>query len=62
MKCTVLRQVRRHITHDCALYRADVGDDGTGRQMRTISSGHRAAFANRNGDDDEVGAFDCGSV
>ena len=45
-----------------ALDRADVGDDRAGLQMRADLLGDRAAGADRNADDDEIGAFDRGGV
>ena len=58
----VLRQMRGHVADDRALDRADVGDDGAGRQMRADFLGHRAAGADRNADDDQIGAFDRGGI
>ena len=54
----VLRQMRRHIAHHRAFDRADIGHGRAGRQMRADLLGDRAAGADRNADDDEVGAFD----
>ena len=54
----VLRQMRAHVAHDRALHRADVGDDRAGREMRADLLRDRAAGADGNADDDEVGAFD----
>ena len=57
----VRRQMRCHIVHDLRLDGSDVGNDGAGTQMRGDLAGRRAALADRNADDDEVGAFDrCG--
>ena len=53
-----LRQMRSHVAHDRALDRADIGDDRAGRKVRADLGGDRAAGADRNADDDEVGAFD----
>ena len=61
-KCTVFGRCGRHVAHHRALDRADVGDDRAGRKMRADLLGDRAAGADRNADDDEVGAFDRGGV
>ena len=58
----VLRQMRAHVAHDRALDRADVGDGGAGSEMRADLLGHRAAGADRNADDDQIGAFDRGGI
>ena len=52
-----LRQMRGHITHDCALHRTDIGDDGTGSEVRTDLPCDRAACADGDADDDEIGAL-----
>ena len=51
-------QVRRHVAHDRALDRADVGHDRARLQMRADLGRDRAAGADRDADDDEIGAFD----
>src|SRR5882672_7189613 len=50
--------MRRHVAHHRALDRADIGDDGAGSKMRADLLGHRATGADRDADDDEIGAFD----
>ena len=50
--------VRRHCAQHRAFDRADVGYDRARRQMRADLGGDRAAGADRNADDDEIGAFD----
>ena len=57
-----LRQMRAHVAHDRALDRADVGHGRARRQMRRDFLGHRAAGADRNAEDDEIGAFDRGGI
>ncbi len=52
-----LRQMRGHVAYHRALDRADVGDDRAFRKMRADLLGDRAADADRNAEDDEVGAF-----
>src|SRR5262249_42918059 len=47
-KMYVLRQMRGHIAHDRAFYRADIGDDGPGQKMRPDLLGTRPARASRN--------------
>src|SRR6516165_273288 len=42
--------------------RADIGDDRPRRKVRPDLRGHRAASADRDGDNDEIGAFGCGCV
>ena len=54
----VFRQMRRHVANDRALHRADIGDNCAGREMRADLLGDGAAGADRNADDDEIGAFD----
>ena len=61
-KCTPLRQMRGHVADHRALDRADVGHDRARRQMRADLLGDGAAGADRNADDDEIGAFDRGGV
>jgi hypothetical protein len=51
------RQVRCHLARDCALHRADVGDDRTRLEMRGDLLRHRAADADGNAEDDEVGVL-----
>lgn len=51
------RQVRRHIPDDGALDRADVGDDRAGFEMRGDLLRHRAAGADGNAEDDEIGVL-----
>ena len=41
------RQIRRHVAHDRALDRADVGDDCAGLEMAGDLLGDRAAGADR---------------
>ena len=57
-----LRQMRSHVAHDRAFYRTDIGDDGAGRKMRADLLCDRAACADRDADDDQVGAFDRSGV
>ena len=58
----MLRQVRGHVPHHRAFDRADVGHGRALHQMRADLLGHVAAGADRNADDDQVGAFDRGGV
>ena len=53
-----LRQMRAHVAHDRALDRTDIGNDRAGFEMRADLLGDRAANADRNADDDEIGAVD----
>ena len=57
-----LRKMRGHVADHRALDRADVGNGGAGRKMRADFLGDRAAGADRNADDDEIGALDRGGV
>ena len=50
-------QVRRHVANDRAFDRADVGDDGAGLEMRADLGRDRAAGADRDADDHEVGVL-----
>ena len=52
------RQMRGHVAHDRALDRADIGNDGARLEMRRDLLGDLAAGADRNADDDEIGAGD----
>ncbi len=54
--------VGRHVAQHRALDRADVGDGGARREMRTDLRRDRAAGADRHAEDDEIGAFDRGCV
>ena len=54
--------MRSHLAHYGALDRADVGDDRSGRQVRADFGGDCAAGADRNADDDEIGARDRGGI
>ena len=56
------RQMRTHVPHDGALDRADVGHRRAGHEMRADLLGHRAAGADRDADDDQIGAFDRGGI
>ena len=53
-----LRDVRRHVLEHRALDRPDVGDDRAGLQRRGDLLRDRPARADRNADDDEIGALD----
>ena len=50
------RQMRLHLGDDRALDRADVRDDGAGRQAGCMRRGDLAVGADRDAQDDEVGA------
>ena len=50
--------MRRHVPDDRALDRADVGDDRARLEMRRDLLRHRAAGADGNAEDDEVGVLD----
>ena len=50
------RQVRGHVAHDRRLDRPDVGDGRALCEVRSDLLRHRAAGADRNADDDEIGA------
>ena len=53
--------MRSHVAQHRALDRADIGDRGAALKMRSDLRGDVAAGADRNADDDEVGAGDrCG--
>ena len=52
-----LRQMRGHITHDCALHRTDIGNDGTGSEVRTDLPCDRTTCADGDANDDEIGAL-----
>jgi hypothetical protein len=54
--------MRRHIAHDRAFDRSDIGNDGAGGKMRADLLGHCAASANRNADDNQIRACDCGGI
>ena len=54
--------MRAHVAQHRAFDRADVGDNGVRREMRSDLLGDRAAGADRNADDDQIGALDCGGV
>ena len=56
-KCTPAGKMRRHIPHHGALDRADVGDDRARLEMRRDFLGHRAAGADRDAQDHEIGLF-----
>ena len=58
----ICRQVRRHVAHHFGLDGTDIGDDCAGREMRSDFTGGGAALADRNADDDEIGAFDRGRI
>ncbi len=58
----IFRQMRTHVADDRALDRADIGDGGTGSQMWRDLLRHRAAGADRNAQDHQIGAFDRGGV
>ena len=53
-----LGQVRGHIAHDRALYRADVGDDCAGRKVWADLLCDLTAGSDRDANDHQVGAFD----
>ena len=57
-KCDARGQMRRHVPHHGALDRADVGDDRARLQMRRDLLRDRAAGADRNAEDDEIGVPD----
>ena len=57
-KCTALRQMRRHVPDHRALDRADVGDDRARLEMSGDFLRHRAAGADRDAEDHEVGVLD----
>ena len=48
--------MRSHVAHHRALDRADIGDGRAALKMRADLLGNGAAGADRNADDDEVGA------
>ena len=56
----IVRQMRAHVTHHRAFDGADVGHGCARRQMRADFLCYRAASADRNADNDEVGAFNGG--
>ena len=56
-KCTPAGKMRRHVAQHRALDRADIGDDRAGLEMRPDLGRDRAAGADRNADDDEIGAL-----
>ena len=58
----VRRQVGGHVAHHRALDRADIGDGRAGHQVRADFSGHGAAGADRDADNDEIGALDRGGI
>ena len=51
------RQMRRHVPHHRALDRADIGDDRARLEMRRDLLRDRAAGADRDAEDDEVGVL-----
>ena len=57
-----LWKVRRHIADHRALDRADIGHDRAGREMGPDLLRDGAAGADRNADNNEIGAFDRGGV
>src|SRR4029077_15145308 len=52
-----LRQMRGHITHDCALHRTDIGNDGTGSEVRANLPCDGTTCADGDAYDDEIGAL-----
>ena len=50
-------QMRRHVPHDRALDRADVGDDRARLEMRRDFLRHRPAGADGNAENDEIGVI-----
>ena len=51
-----LRKMRHHLAHHGALDRADIGDDRARREVILDFPGDRAAGADRDAEDDKIGA------